>query len=565
MAAFDPAQGASINLPSGQSVHKSLPAHLERLSRRMYHPCPNVWSLVGNGLSNQSFILAPGGLIVIDTGECIEEMNAALQELRRFTGAPVAAVLYTHFHYVGGTRAFIQPSDTSVQIYGHADIDRNLKRVSTEVGPAYTSGLIHQFGIRLPPDGPDGFVSTGLGGHFRPPEHAPHTQGYVPVTIPLIGGEVLSIAGLTVHVALAPSDSDDSLTYWFPELGICVQNLVWPTLFNIFPIRGEAYRDPVILLRGLDHILSLKVEHLIGAHGPPISGAAEISARVTRYRDAIQFLWDHTVQAINKGLSVEQMIHRIKLPKACESDYLTSEFYGIAEHHIRQISSGIRGWFDGDPGKLLPMEPGERANRLIDGLGGPDKVRAIAIQALQSGDLRWALELANLLVQRAACGPVDLKLLADILRDTGGRTTSSNLRNWCLTKARDLDGSTDLSSQRKHVLRKHLLRRLTIAESLNLLRVKLDAVQADGINLHMAFQVGTGPRTGLHIRNSISALTDGTNAEVLIEVEPDAFYDLLGGVKNLVDLNTSQRAKITGDLAAAQNALSCFDLDGLKD
>ena len=42
----------------------------------------------------------------------------------------------------------------------------------------------------------------------------------------------------------APSDADDSITIWFPELGVCVNNIVWPALFNIYAIRGEEYRDP---------------------------------------------------------------------------------------------------------------------------------------------------------------------------------------------------------------------------------------------------------------------------------------------------------------------------------
>ena len=56
----------------------------------------HVWCQVGNGLSNQTFIEGPEGLIVIDTGESIEEMNASLSAVREYCSAPVAAVIYTH-------------------------------------------------------------------------------------------------------------------------------------------------------------------------------------------------------------------------------------------------------------------------------------------------------------------------------------------------------------------------------------------------------------------------------------------------------------------------------------
>ena len=81
---------------------------------------------------------------------------------------------------------------------------------------------------------------------------------------------------------------------------MCVNNLAWPALFNVFPIRGEEYRDPRILLSGFDHILGLGADHLVGVHGPPLSGAAEIEKVLTLARDAIQYLWDQTVRLRNR-------------------------------------------------------------------------------------------------------------------------------------------------------------------------------------------------------------------------------------------------------------------------
>jgi len=69
----DPAQVGTG--PLGQKAHRRHIAHSERLERRLYTPRPGVWCLVGNGLSNQTFIEGPGGLIAIDTGESVEEMH----------------------------------------------------------------------------------------------------------------------------------------------------------------------------------------------------------------------------------------------------------------------------------------------------------------------------------------------------------------------------------------------------------------------------------------------------------------------------------------------------------
>jgi alkyl sulfatase BDS1-like metallo-beta-lactamase superfamily hydrolase len=50
-----------------------------------------VWSVIGNGLSNQNFVEGPEGLIAIDTGESVEEMRWALDAVREETAAPVVA------------------------------------------------------------------------------------------------------------------------------------------------------------------------------------------------------------------------------------------------------------------------------------------------------------------------------------------------------------------------------------------------------------------------------------------------------------------------------------------
>lgn len=564
MRSFDKDPAVTVTDTRGQRVHRGALAHTARLSRNFYTVRPGIWAFVGNGLSNQSFVEGPEGVLVIDTGESVEEMRAALTELRKHCEAPVVAVLYTHFHYVGGTQAVFEEAGGPLPIYGHERIPENLKRVGAEIGPVYARGLTHQFGLRLPLDGPDGLVNEGLGVYFRNPEHAPFTPGFIAPTSTFRGGETLTLAGLTLEVTHAPSDSDDSVTFWFPELGVCVQNLVWPTLFNIFPIRGEAYRDPQVLLEGIDHLLALRPEHMLGAHGPPLSGREEIFQRTQAYRDSIQFLWDQTVRGMNRGLTADQMAHRVVLPAACDDDYLTTEFYGVAEHHVRQISAGVRGWFDGDPARLFPLEPQERAGRLVDGLGGADAVRARVAEARGSNDLRWALELASWLAARESGEDQDRKLLAEVLRDVAGRTHAANIRNWCLTVARDLDGSTDLSALRQHRLRPHQLAGMTPRESLHLLRVMLDPERALGIDHHIAFRFPDAADAGVHIRNGVSVATDGAGAASALAMSHSALLSLLTGKATLSGLAATGEVVIEGDPGAVVRALGCYDLQSFR-
>ncbi len=563
MPSFDPDPSVIVTGDRGQRTHYRSLEQTARLARQLYVVRPGVWTLVGNGLSNQTFIEGPEGIIAIDTGESIEEMASALRELRGHTSRPVVAVLYTHFHYVGGTAAVFEDAGRPVPVYGHADIARNLARVSSEIAPAYGSGLVHQFALRMPTDGPDAVENVGLGVLFRNPEHAPYSPGHVPVTNAWRGGETATIAGLKVEVAHAPSDADDSVTLWFPEISVCVQNLIWPVLFNIFAIRGEAYRDPQLLLSGIDHVIGLAADHLVGAHGPPISGAPEIQARSIRCRDAIQFLWDQTVRGMNRGLTADQIAHTVRLPAACEDDYLTSEFYGVAEHHVRQIAAGMRGWFDGDTAKLFPMEPVERAGRMVKGFGGVAAVRAQVLAARSENDLRWALELATWLATRSEAEPADRQLLADTLRDVGYRSSAANIRNWCITRARDLDGSTDLSRLREHRFRPAALAALAPRETLGLLRVLLDPARAAGIDLHIGFAFNDAPAAGLHIRNSVAVATGGAGAGATLQISYGELIRIVCGQQSLDEAIARSHAAILGDPEAVLRALGAFDIPGL--
>ncbi len=564
-----------IDGPAGQRAHRALVEHSDRLARKLWAPRPGVWCLVGNGLSNQTFIEGPDGLIAIDTGESTQEMDDALAELRQHTSAPIVAVIYTHFHYVSGTRAILdeagRPDGTPFEVWGHEGIVGNRQRYGLEVSAAAGRGLVHQFGISLPPEGEDALVNVGLGRFFRDPGHAPFTDGFIAPDHTVSEPTAATIAGLAVEFTPAPSDADDNITIWFPELQVCVNNHVWPSLFNVFAIRGEEYRDPRILLSGLDHIVGLGSEHLLGAHGPPLSGAEHIATEVVDYRDAIQFLWDQTVRGINRGLTMDELTEQVQLPSRFERSYLTRQFYGLVEHHVRQIHIGLRGWFDGYEPSLFPTPQRDRHQRLIDGFGGADEVRSQARAALADGDTRWALELASWLVRSeldADTGridggtPEDRSLLAEVLRTIAKRTTSSNARNWCLTRARELEGSLDLARHRVHRFGRGTVLTNPLASSVGALRVVLDPERAAGLHREVRWELTDGQRAGLRIRDGVAVPTDGSTAELTIGLSAETWADVLAAKTTLSEAIDDGRIT-TDDPAAVHEFFACFDSAGL--
>jgi alkyl sulfatase BDS1-like metallo-beta-lactamase superfamily hydrolase len=470
--------------------------------------------------------------------------------------------LYTHFHYVGGTQAVFDKFG-EVPVWGHADISFNRERTATEIAPSYGRGLVEQFAVTLTDNGEDGLVNVGLGNFYRDPSHAPHTVSFIAPTSTFAEPCTINVAGLAIEVTPAPSDAEDSVTYWFPTIRTAVNNLVWPVLFNIFAIRGEEYRNPQVMLRGIDHLLSLQSEHLVGVHGPPISGQVDIARRVTRYRDSIQFLWDQTVRHTNRGASSRDLAHLIQLPSYYDDDYLTSEYYGVAEHHVRQIRSGLFGFFDGEESNLFPLPTRERADRLIAGFGGVEIVRTTVATALREDDVRWALECGSWLIHHSGSTDDDKRLYASVLRTVAQRTPSANIRNWCLARARHLDGTFDLSRFSTHRLSKRQILSSPAETTIRLMRVLLVPERAQNLDTIIRWQFSDGQVASLHIRNAVAVPANNTTSNNIVKCSLESWANIISGSSTLSECLKDQSVVIDGDAPTVIEALQAFDIAGL--
>ena len=558
---FEPDNKRTVAAPNGARVHEAHLAQSDILRRNFYEVRPGAWCFVGNGLSNQTFVDAPEGIIAFDTGESVQEMALALKELRTRTNRPIAAVVYTHFHYVEGTQAVLDEGNhvQPLPIYGHRQISENKARTSGEIAPAYGRGLVEQFAIVMPPDGADGLVNVGLGFSYRNPAHAPATPGFLPVTHPLPDEGEVTIAGERVQVRFSPSDSDDSINFFFPDLQTCVHNTVWPVLFNVFAIRGEEYRDPRVLIPGIDNILAWEPEYLIATHGPPLSGRDRIRETSERYRDSIQFLWDQTVRAINKGWTMDEVAARVSLPVLYDQDHFTSERYGVGEHHVRQIYAGLRGWFDGEESKLFPLRPEERFEKLITGFGGRLEVARQASMAFDIHDVRWGVELATWLARSSDATTADKELLARGLRLIAERTPAANIRNWAITRARHLDRQTPMDRFMKHSFGSRTIAHVPSVDLVHTLRVLLDPDRAEGLRIHVRFVID-GEAVGLSLRNCVAVPTDGSGASVEVTMTRATLIGILSTKQPW----SAADIACAGDASVVDAFRNCFDHEGMQ-
>ena len=200
----------------------------------------------------------------------------------------------------------------------------------------------------------------------------------------------------------------------------------------------------------------------------------------------------------------------------------------------------------------------------IAGFGGRDTVRGLVTRALDDNDVRWALELASMLATSSASDATDRELLARVLRTIAERTTSANIRNWCLTRARHWDGSQDATRLTTHRLSRAVLLSGSANDAVHVLRVLVDPDAIDGIDARVAFDFADRGQSGLHVRNNVCVPTTGEDAPHVVSTSMATWAALLTNSTTLGDALASKSLTITGDAALVTRILSAFDLPGLR-
>jgi alkyl sulfatase BDS1-like metallo-beta-lactamase superfamily hydrolase len=189
-----------------------------------------------------------------------------------------------------------------------------------------------------------------------------------------------------------PAETYDALTVWMPEYKAAfVGDLYYRSFPNIYTLRGTKPRWALDYIASIDRVLALKPEILLPSHGEPIFGNKNISAAMTRYRNAIQYVHDETVRGMNAGKDVYSLMRDIKLPEMLN----VGEAYGWVSWSVRGIYEGYTGWFDGAPANMYAQSPQSIYPDLVGLSGGSGKIVNLAQQHLEQGDAVKALLLVE--------------------------------------------------------------------------------------------------------------------------------------------------------------------------
>lgn len=542
--------------PRGERAHAALIAHGQALERRVHRVTDRIHCQLGTSLGNSTLVRGQSGNIIVDTGDCIQHAAEQWQDLSAVDARAVSALIYTHGHYALGSRHYVKAGDEArMPIYAHRDLLAVMGRTLGDLSPFLTRRVAVQFGMFLPADGPDAMPNHGLGKVFFEFDRYSPIPGFVRPNRLLDDGQEETIDGVRFQFWHAPADSEDTLLIWMPDDDTVINNIAWPTMFNIYSLRGESFRHPLQLLPGLDRILELAPEHLVGVHGVPISGREAVRQAVTEYRDCIQFIYDQTVRGINRGLTPDELVRFVQLPAALANGRLTGQFYGELPYHVRQVYTGLVGWFGSDTAELHPLPQADSASRWLELAGGAQRVLQEARGALARGDFAWATELATAVRRAQPASDEARQIKAEALRAQGQRTTAANSRSWYLTHARELEQRLDTRQPPIRFVNATTVQQMPLLTYVRALRFRIDPALSATTTRVVALQIDDTVFT-LTLRHGVTVVSMGAPAQpdVRVELTLAQWAALVAGDLR-ADAATASGVRTHGDAALATAVL----------
>lgn len=415
---------------------EKLRAHSNEFRKEIIKVVDGVHVAVGYSLGNAILIQGDGGSIIVDTLSNVADAREVKAEFDKISKAPVQAIIYTHFHpdHVGGATVFAGKDNP--RIYSHqllADRAPDIGRAGRDGGNQFGSGL------------PDAlYINAGIGPGIgrRTSAGAPSgvNNGYLKPTNTFTEPSLnLTIAGVRLQLIHTPGETSDAISVWMPDQRVLMNGDDFYRAFpNLYAIRGVRLRPVDQWVASLGAMIDLKAEHMVPSHTRPISGAANVNAALTAYRDGIKSVLDQTLEGMRKGERPDELVQRVKLPPHLIDNPYLQEFYGTVAWSVRAIYTDYLGWFDGNAANLFPLPEKERAAKIVALGGGVEQILSRGREALKSGEFQWAAELGDYVLAVDAANVDGRRLKAAALTELAERQISANARNYLLSAAQYL-------------------------------------------------------------------------------------------------------------------------------
>jgi alkyl sulfatase BDS1-like metallo-beta-lactamase superfamily hydrolase len=550
------------------SVHPELREHTRLFDKKIHKVADNVYVAVGWGIANIIMVDGTDGVVIMDTGQNLQQAMEVLAEFRRISEKPVAAVVLTHHHndHVLGTTGFVAPEAAragTVPIFAHESLVAEFVTATGITAELQSIRSAHMFGSSLSADDVRD-TNAGIG-----PPFVGGPSGFLAPNRVFKDALETTVAGIRMQMVFVPGEAESEIAVYLPDNKVLVgADVVADHAYpNIYTLRGAKFRDPMQWCRSIDVLRSFDADDLALHHGPPVYGHEAVATVLTNYRDAIQFTHDQTIRHMNKGLTPLELANTVALPPHLDtfSPWLR-QYYGTVKHSVRQIYHGQVGWFEGDPVALDPTPPVEYARRLVALLGGREKLLAEARRAFTSGDPQFAAELTTFLVRIDHEDWDARHLKAAAFRTLGYAQINATWRSWYLTSAMDLDGTFPtepyLARVRAGLGSADAIARVPPSMQIGSLPTRLKAEDVVNVRMTAGFRyTDAGEDYTIEIRRGVAEVRQGVpaNPTVLVEGDRKALAELMTNATTLDVAVKSGRIMLTGSIADAERFFGYFE------
>ena len=374
-----PAPDDAVSVPSEVDVRVD---DLERLAVAAQPIRDGIFKIEGQGAV--FLVNTKDGAVLVDTGFDNASSVAQKEVVDALRTGPLRTIVLTHSHqdHSGGLRLYAKERSAGAEVVAHNRY-RYMSRHQLEPVAYFKRRYkrLYPTLVRTDPGVDRSYWQLVPDREVRPGQDWEFTLGDTRFRV----------------IALQNSgEGEDALLVWLPDQRVLFTGDLFGTLYPMFPnlytVRGEKVRDPLDYIDALDLVLALEPEVLVPGHFAVIEGEERIRASVTRMRDAVQFVWDETVAAMNDGKTVWQAMGEIELPP----ELRLSQGHGKVSWTVRAIWELLTGWYHGDSVANLYAVPPDAVHRdLVELAGGPDALVARARAHLEANRPVEALRLLD--------------------------------------------------------------------------------------------------------------------------------------------------------------------------
>ena len=392
----------------------------------------NDFILLSEAFSNSYLLQTDDGAIQVNAGMGMEA-PVIKRNFDDFCDDPVRYLILTqgHVDHVGGV-AWLREQHPGLQVIAQANNPEH-QSYDGRLAPfraarsafAMTDKFSNVFQY---------YAEQGLSDF--PPQDVP--------TPDILFDEVYKFAhgGLELELYGVPgAETNDSLVIWLPQHRICLTGNLFGCPFGHFPnlvtVRGDRYRDALTVAAAVDVVRRLQPEMILYGHHAPVVGADLIAAELEALHAAIQHVHDATVEGMNQGHSVHQLMRDIALPESCE----VGQGYGKVAWGVRAIWENYAGWFHHQSTTELYAVPRSQIDADLFELAGSEALLARALRHADAGHNERALHLLDVVLGADPALEDALKLSIRVHESLLADSVNFWLSAWLKQKISEMQGA----------------------------------------------------------------------------------------------------------------------------